>query len=321
MVAEVVTVVVPTRNRRASLERTVHAVLGQVDVDTRLVVVDDGSTDDTERFLMSLPPDRCRTLRLGGVGPSAARNAGIDEAHSPFVAFCDDDDRWAPTKLTRQIAAMREARARWSCTGTVYVDNAYRVIGHERAANGDIYGQLHEHNAVSGSASAVIAERSLLDAVGRFDTTMVGAEDWDMWIRMAAHSPIAGVDAPLIAYRVSDNSVSGDIEQLNRSRDAFLAKHGDSVTDREQSQLMYDRWVARIDLRNGRRFGAGRRLLRIAWTQRTAKELPHAVAAVLAPGAVERRHARRVSEQVPAAWRAEAEAWLQATSKAAPALV
>lgn len=311
-----VTAVVPTRNRRQLLERTLTSVLRQEGVTVRVVVVDDGSTDDTRRYLSTLSPDRMHTVHLDGKGAAAARNAGIDAATTPFVAFCDDDDRWAPGKLAGQLAAMARTGARWSCTGTVFVDPSDQVIGHQRASDGDVLEQLLEHNAVSGSASSVVTERSLLHETGGFDPEMHGAEDWEMWVRLAERSPIAGVDGPLVAYLVSDANASRDVAWLDAARATFLATYGDRVADPARAQLAYDRYIARIELRRGRRVASARRHAGVAWRDRTPRELVQAVEALLSPRRAERRRARRDREQVPVPWRIEAEAWLAELDRA-----
>src|SRR3954454_11717029 len=102
-----VTVVIPTKNRRKLLLRTLASVLGQEGVDLDVVVVDDGGADDAEATVARLQDVRLRVLRHDvSRGVSAARNTGLNAATSPFVAFLDDDDLWAPTKLRTQLDAI-----------------------------------------------------------------------------------------------------------------------------------------------------------------------------------------------------------------------
>jgi glycosyltransferase involved in cell wall biosynthesis len=99
-----VSVVVPTRNRSALLELTLRSVLCQRDVDLELIVVDEGSTDDTPTMLAAVADSRLRVIRNDTPrGVSAARNRGAASARADWVAFLDDDDLWAPDKLTRQL--------------------------------------------------------------------------------------------------------------------------------------------------------------------------------------------------------------------------
>ncbi len=106
-----VSVIIPTRNRRQLLELTLRSVLWQRDVDFEVIVVDDGCTDDTPQMLRDLRDPRIRTVRHErSQGVSAARNHGIAEARGEWVAFLDDDDLWAPDKLTQQLDALAPKR-------------------------------------------------------------------------------------------------------------------------------------------------------------------------------------------------------------------
>jgi len=101
-----VTVVVPTRDRRALLERSLGTVLDQTGVDLAVLVVDDGSNDDTAEWAARVDDSRVSAVsHATPLGVAAARNTGIERAATPWIAFLDDDDLWAPTKLAEQLAA------------------------------------------------------------------------------------------------------------------------------------------------------------------------------------------------------------------------
>src|SRR5262245_33388702 len=126
-VKPLVSVVIPSHNRRRLLERTLRSVLAQAAGDLEVVVVDDGSTDGT-RDAAGLDP-RVVILRNdipAGVG--SARNQGIAAARGEWIAFCDDDDLWSPDKLMRQLAAADDAGAQWVYGGDVNVDDGLRVL-------------------------------------------------------------------------------------------------------------------------------------------------------------------------------------------------
>jgi glycosyltransferase involved in cell wall biosynthesis len=304
-----VTVVVPTHDRRPVLARTLASILGQHGVDVRAVVVDDRSTDDTWAYLTSLDDPRCTAIRSPGVGAAAARNTGLAAAGSPYVAFCDDDDRWAPTKLAEQLDALAGTPARWSCTGAITVDDDDRVLGHQRLAiGGDVLGPLRHADVIPGGGSSVVAERSLLDEVGGFDESLATQHDWELWIRLAQRSPVASVDRPLVAYKVWAGSMSWDVGPMDRTYDEIVRRHAggrDAAAD-----LRFDQYLARMELRNGDRLGAARRHLRMAVRHRLPKQAVHAALAAVAPAAAERRRAAHELAQVPPDWRTEATAWL-----------
>src|ERR687898_2402373 len=109
-----VSVVVPTRNRRSLLARTLASVLAQRDVDFEVIVIDEGSTDDTRAMVSRIADPRLRLIHHPvALGKSAARNRGIAEAAAPWLAFVDDDDLWSPTKLVRQLKAARATDRMW----------------------------------------------------------------------------------------------------------------------------------------------------------------------------------------------------------------
>jgi glycosyltransferase involved in cell wall biosynthesis len=304
-----VTVVVPTHDRQPVLARTVASILGQRDVDVRLVVVDDRSTDGTWDWLSSLGDGRVRTLRSPGVGGAVARNAGIAVADTEWVAFCDDDDRWAPGKLAAQLDAMAASGARWSCTGAITVDADDRVLGHQRlASGGDVLEPLLHADVIPGGGSSVVAERSLVEGTGGFDESLATQHDWELWIRFAQRSPVASVDEPLVAYRVWPGSMSWDVGPMDRTYDEVVRRYAgrrDPAAD-----LLFDQYLARMELRSGDRVGAARRHLRMAVRHRLPKQAVHAALALAVPALAERRRAAHELAQVPTDWLAAA-AWVQ----------
>lgn len=205
---ELVSVVIGTRNRSDLLERTLRSVLWQTHGELEVIVVDDGSTDDTAELVARHPDPRVALVRQGQPGGVArARNAGIARARGRYIAFTDDDDLWAPTKIATQLRAICSTRgARWSCTSTVVVDTALRPVQWQPApASGDVEAQLLEVDAVPGGASGVLAETELVRQVGSFDPGFRHFADWDLWIRLAAVAPVASVAAPLLGYLRHDS--------------------------------------------------------------------------------------------------------------------
>jgi glycosyltransferase involved in cell wall biosynthesis len=125
-----VSVVVPTHNRSGLLAQTLRSVLWQRGVDLEVLVVDDGSTDDTAAVVAALNDPRVRLLRHGTPrGVSAARNRGVAAAGGRWLAFCDDDDLWAPDKLARQLAAAQATGRSWVYAGEVHIDLGGQVVG------------------------------------------------------------------------------------------------------------------------------------------------------------------------------------------------
>jgi glycosyltransferase involved in cell wall biosynthesis len=226
---ESVTVVIPTKDRRHLLLRAMGSALQQHDVDVEIVVVDDGGMDGTAELVRSLGLPRVRLLRHErSRGVSAARNAGLAAAETRWVAFLDDDDVWAPTKLGAQLREIdRVPGARWSCVGALHVDRSMRVItSSPPPASGELTAALCRGPAVPGGGSGVLVETALARAAGAFDEELSILADWDFYLRLSLFSPVASVPEPLLGYYVHADSMYHDPRGVARELSALRAKHG-----------------------------------------------------------------------------------------------
>jgi glycosyltransferase involved in cell wall biosynthesis len=310
-----ITVVVPTRDRRAFLLAALRSILAQRDVDVRVVVVDEASSDGTADAVEALRDARIEVVRHDEPkGVADARNAGLARVTTPWVAFCDDDDLWAPDKLTAQLAAIEGTPgARWACTGSISVDAELVILGHQRPpAPGDNGELLRAGNVIPAGSSSVLAETALVREVGGFDRWPTGVEDYDLWVRLGQWSPLATVDRPLVAYRVWPGSMSTDIDRMRTGRARVVARHRRAVDPARTRELdlRHRQYLARFPLRARDRRTAAREHLRIAWQFRSPRHVVHAVLALAAPDFAERRRARLERAEVPAWWAAAADAWL-----------
>lgn len=192
-----VSVIIPTHNRAGFLAQAIDSVLAQSHANFELIVVDDGSTDDTEPLLASYGKSLI-SLRQENRGPSAARNAGIREARHPLLAFLDSDDRFTKNKLALQIAAM-EAQPEMliSHTQETWFRNGRHLNQKKRHAKegGDIFARSLDLCVVG--MSTVMARRELFDRVGLFDESFPCCEDYELWLRASAAHPFLLVDAAL----------------------------------------------------------------------------------------------------------------------------
>jgi glycosyltransferase involved in cell wall biosynthesis len=224
------TVVIPTHNRRALLRRALDSVLRQGDTAVEVVVVDDGGTDGTAEAVHALGRDDVRLLRHGrSKGVSAARNAGLAVARTPWVAFLDDDDLWAPDKVRAQLAGMAEyGGSRWSCVGAVYVDSDLHVRRHAHPpASGSIVDLLCSRQPLPGGGSGALVDTELARKVGGYDEQISITADWDFYLRLSLRSPIAAVDRPLMAYYGHPDSMYHNPEGLLRELLYLDRKHAD----------------------------------------------------------------------------------------------
>jgi O-antigen biosynthesis protein len=205
-----VSVIIPTYNRAHVLTPAISCVLNQTCADIELLVVDDGSTDDTAAVVTSFSDARVRYLRQEtNRGASAARNVGLRRARAQFIAFLDSDDDWSPDKLARQLEVFA---ANGSDTGLVYtgverVEADGRRTTQRPEAHGDIYRELLWHNAIHGGGSNVMLRRNVVASAGFFNERLQAIEDYEYWLRIARFFAVAFVDAPLMRYH--DSPASG----------------------------------------------------------------------------------------------------------------
>jgi glycosyltransferase involved in cell wall biosynthesis len=180
------------------IARALDSVRAQTRKADEILVVDDGSTDDTARFVSEAYPE-ARLLRQENRGVSAARNAGIRASEGELVAFLDSDDEWLPRKLERQLEAMEASPDTLLChTNEIWIRNGRRVNPmkkHEKSG-GWIFEKALPLCVIS--PSSVLASRRLFDAVGLFDEDLPACEDYDLWLRVCAFHPVLFVDEPLL---------------------------------------------------------------------------------------------------------------------------
>ena len=237
-----VSVIIPTHNRRDFVREAIASVLAQTYQDFEIIVVDDGSDDDTrtvvEEFSRAWPV--VQYVFQSNQGVSAARNHGVALSHGQFLAFLDSDDVWQPGKLESQIAFFTTHPEASICqTQEIWLRNGVRVNPHNkhRKANGDIFARSLELCLVS--PSAVMLRRGLFEQVGGFDPNLPACEDYDLWLRIAALMPIHLIDSPLVIKRGGHpDQLSHRFWGMDRFRVAALHKLLDSgVLSDEQRQL------------------------------------------------------------------------------------
>ncbi|MGE4086192.1 MAG: glycosyltransferase [Vicinamibacterales bacterium] len=307
---ELITVVVPTRGRIATLGPALRSIVSQQGVQVDVVVVHDGddrrAVDDTA----AEHGERVAVAHITGRGAGHSRNQGIRRSRGAWVAFCDDDDLWAPDKLRRQLCAIEQAGATWACCGAVRVDAGLRVIGHERPDAGGLQ-RLASFNAVPAGGSGMLVAADCLRAAGPFDESLTNAEDWDQWIRVARTGAGALVDRPLVAYRVWEGNKSADLDGVRRSIRRILERNGTWPPD-AAARDQWDRYLLTKSTGPRHRRSSAAMSARLALRHRRPRTLVRAGVVLVAPDAVARRDAALRAAGVPADWRAEADAWLLA---------
>jgi glycosyltransferase involved in cell wall biosynthesis len=220
--------VIPAYNAAGWVARAVDSALAQTHSQCEILVVDDGSTDDTPALLAGYG-NAIRVLRQDNGGLSSARNTGIRAARGEFVAFLDADDYWLPDKLSRQVALLQANDTLGFCSTHTQVETTVGDVSDEWRCprlEGPLLPLLFSHNAaVSGSGSSVMVRRRLFDRVGMFDTGLRSLEDIDMWMRLAAVSSYACIDEPLTVIVKSPLSMSGNLDVMRASALQVMRKN------------------------------------------------------------------------------------------------
>ncbi|MBF0351381.1 MAG: glycosyltransferase [SAR324 cluster bacterium] len=194
-----VSVILPTWNRASWLSASIDSVLTQTFRDFELIVVNDGSTDDTSRLLeqygaeikvIDLPENR---------GVSYARNRGLDQATGEWLAFLDSDDQWLPQKLEKQLRRYREQpQVKIHFTDEIWIRNGIRVNPMKKHQKHEGWIFIPGLSLCLMAPSAIMIHRDIFEACGNFDEQLPVCEDYDLWLRITARYPVALLNEKLM---------------------------------------------------------------------------------------------------------------------------
>jgi len=237
-----ISVIIPTYNRAALLGEALESVLRQkVDAELDVVVVDDGSTDDTANVLSNYADvSQLRVFTQPNSGQSAARDRGVNESDGELVCFLDSDNRWKPGKLDRQLDVMRNNPE----IGVIYGDNELidlkgKVVGkmQMKRYSGWITRQLLADNFVNFNTSMV--RRECIEKAGGFDPSVRIGDDYDLWLRISVHCKFLYVPEIWAEYRVEGDRISGNkdarLESNRKTLNRFLSAHPKIATSSVRS--------------------------------------------------------------------------------------
>jgi glycosyltransferase involved in cell wall biosynthesis len=246
-----VSVVIPTFNSARLVREAIDSVLGQTYRDFEIIVVDDGSDDDTSSVVAQFGSN-VNYFKQTNQGAGAARNQGIAMSRGKHIAFLDADDLWAPEKLAEQIPVIEQD----SSVGLVYSDWAITSPGGGTKAS-----QLKDLKPQSGNVfdglvqcgfiltSGAVVRRTCLDDVGDFDNTLSIAQDYDLWLRISYRWKIELVNKVLVTKKDRDGNLSSNLIRTANERIALFHKALINFSDMTPStrqlvkdQLAYNYW-------------------------------------------------------------------------------
>lgn len=257
-----VSAVIPAYNAARYLGEAIDSALAQTFRDLEIIVIDDGSTDDTARVVARYGGS-VRSISQPNRGVSSARNRGIEESRGRYVAFLDADDVWMPAKLQRQLEALRENPQTRACySAHLWVDDRLAPLRENRGPRrGTALEDLLRTGNVVGSPSSVIVERSIFSEVGGFSDAFSLCADWEMWVRIAARTEFAYINEPLVQYRVHADSMSRNVplledESIRTLESGFAAPSTPlQIRKRRRSSLAHNYMVLAGSYFQARRIG------------------------------------------------------------------
>lgn len=264
-----ISVIVPTYNRRELLEKTVDSVRAQTFRDFEIIVVNDGSSDDTAEWL-----DRQEDLRhidQDNCGIAGSRNNGAAIARGSWLAFVDHDDLWAPDKLSIQAEFVRQntdlglVACRHVRLGKRFSDrrNGPRI-------RGDLLVKVFSESFIH--TSSVMIRRDVFDEIGGFPTQYRFADEFDVWLKIAARYPIGYIDDPLVFIRFYESNTSHNRIGVRTDTYDILTKNDDP---QRIPRSVYRRTMSDHDISFGRAYwGAGRPEEALKWFRMSVKRTP-----------------------------------------------
>lgn len=220
-----VSVIIPSYNRGNKIKKSIYSVLNQTYSNLEVIVVDDGSTDDTKNVIKSIIQEdsRVRYVYQENQGAPTARNRGIDESQGEYIAFNDSDDTWLPTKLEKQVNILNNNKT---------VDVVFCKL-RSKKDTGDI--QLMPDNQVEGTDISNLVGIGTQTLIGRkevfqkykFDSQMPRFQELELLMRITRDCSVYSLDEGLVNYNLSSDSISGSVSKMLEANELILKKHPD----------------------------------------------------------------------------------------------
>lgn len=236
-----VSVIIPTYLHRNFIMQTLESVFAQTFTDFEVIVVNDGSPDDTVSVLRPLiAEEKIRYIEQQNAGQAAARNRGLAEAKGEYIAFLDDDDLWLPDKLKWQVDALDADAQLGVIGGTAEVRSVGGGIEDVPGVTGCITREMICRGCPMLSPGQSLIRRSILMQVGGFDSRIWGADDWDLWLRLSLITRIVIEERKVLIYRAHDGSASRNQRKMLQNTVAVIERNLPRNGDRTVKQLRRD---------------------------------------------------------------------------------
>ncbi len=226
---EKISVIIPTYNRAKTIEKSVRSVLNQTYSNLEVIVVDDGSEDNTEEVIRAIEDSRLVYYRQNNSGAGAARNAGVEKATATLIAFHDSDDTWRRDKLEKQMAYWAEHP---ECDLIYCAYQLHRLDGTAEKVplncfygelSGDIFKTLIMNNTIG--TPTMLMRKSAFGELNGFDASLDCLEDWEFALRFSEHHKIGYVDEILMDVQQSMGSISARTASYYTVRSQMIAKY------------------------------------------------------------------------------------------------
>jgi glycosyltransferase involved in cell wall biosynthesis len=276
-----VSVVIPTYNREGTVCEAIDSVVGQTYGNVEIIVIDDGSTDETPAALRRYG-NRIKAIFQKNAGPSAARNAGISLSSGDFVAFLDSDDLWMPQKLERQIALLHRAGDSVPCC-LASIMMAWKDRQVSSFENAGLNPKLEEGLWLNPDEvllrtsvlfnQGVLVRRSTLCELGGFDRSLRILEDFDLALRLSLKGPWAFIREPLAVWRQSEGSLSGKARENTLAWRVPLV----GIFERHAARIKAENRSSALSRQINRELESARRHLRAAELSKSDRPGPSAL--------------------------------------------
>ena len=221
-----ISVVIPAYNAEKTIKKTIESVLKQTFTNFEIIIINDGSNDSTLAKIAEIQDERIKVFSFPNAGPVISRNRGLEKVSGKYTSFLDHDDLWSPDKLKAQFEALENnPKAAIAYSWINYIDEYDQILrsGLRINVNGNALPQLLLTNFLETASNPLISTQALRD-LGGFDKSTEPSDDRDLYLRLAAHYHFVCVPRPQILYRLSVNSLSTNIDRMEKAGVKVITK-------------------------------------------------------------------------------------------------